>query len=204
MKINYLDLFSGIGGFTLGLLQAGFEFSWHGYSEVDIYANEIYRKRFPNAKELGDVKKIHVGELPKLDSLVLGGLAKIYQLLATGEVSKLQEAVFFTRQLKSLGLLNPRILSLKMSKVFSQVTTEQTLLSSYSNVPKLGMMCNGNYLILSGYSPNIESGYTLLDILEKNPDQKYFLSEKAIAGVQLHKKRQLEKGHGFGAKIIQV
>jgi DNA (cytosine-5)-methyltransferase 1 len=72
MKINYLDLFSGIGGFTLGLLQAGFEFSWHGYSEVDIYANEIYRKRFPNAKELGDVKKIHVGELPKLDLISFG------------------------------------------------------------------------------------------------------------------------------------
>jgi len=37
--MNYLDLFSGIGGFTLGLQHAGFEFDWHGYSEIFIKNN---------------------------------------------------------------------------------------------------------------------------------------------------------------------
>jgi len=37
--MKYLDLFSGVGGFTRGLLDAGFTFSWHGFSEIDKHAN---------------------------------------------------------------------------------------------------------------------------------------------------------------------
>jgi len=34
-KIVLLDLFSGIGGFSLGLSQAGFKIETHYYSEID-------------------------------------------------------------------------------------------------------------------------------------------------------------------------
>lgn len=57
-EINYLSLFSGIGGFELGLQQAGFKFKWHGFSEIDKYAKQIYQKHFPDAEDLGDVKSI--------------------------------------------------------------------------------------------------------------------------------------------------
>lgn len=60
MKWNYLDLFSGIGGFHLGLLQAGFKFNWTGHSEIDKYAKQIYHKHFPESEDLGDVKNIVV------------------------------------------------------------------------------------------------------------------------------------------------
>ena len=36
-----LDLFSGIGGFTLGFKQAGWEFE-HYNSDIDKYANAVY------------------------------------------------------------------------------------------------------------------------------------------------------------------
>ena len=39
--INYLDLFSGIGGFRRGLELAGFNFGKEYHSEVDKYAEEI-------------------------------------------------------------------------------------------------------------------------------------------------------------------
>ena len=55
--MNYLDLFSGCGGFALGLTQAGFKFKNHYFSEVDKYAIQIYRKHFPEAKPIGDVCK---------------------------------------------------------------------------------------------------------------------------------------------------
>lgn len=46
-------------------------------------------------------------------------------------------------------------------------------------LPTLGITdLNGNCLIHHGFYPKIESGYTLSDILEENPDPKYFLSEK--------------------------
>ena len=41
LLMNHLDLFSGIGGFSLAIQRAGIEHGWHGYSEIDTYANDI-------------------------------------------------------------------------------------------------------------------------------------------------------------------
>ncbi len=57
-KIIYIDLFSGIGGFALGLKQAGMVFEEHWFSEIDKNAISIYKNHFPEAKELGDVRTI--------------------------------------------------------------------------------------------------------------------------------------------------
>ena len=56
--MNYLDLFSGIGGFALGAYWAGMRFDKHYYSEVDKYACKVYQQRFPDAISLGDIKEI--------------------------------------------------------------------------------------------------------------------------------------------------
>ena len=37
MGVNTLDLFSGIGGFALGLQQAGIKHDWLGYSDINEY-----------------------------------------------------------------------------------------------------------------------------------------------------------------------
>ncbi len=72
VKFNYIDLFSGIGGFALGLKQAGIEFENHWFSEIDKHAINIYKKHFPNAKELGDVKTIRDVSSIKADLITFG------------------------------------------------------------------------------------------------------------------------------------
>ncbi len=93
--MKYLSLFSGIGGFELGIQQA-YELSrvgtksknrpnrkgkssQHGtspfcigYSEIDKYATQIYEKHFPNHKNYGDITKIDESDLPDFD-LIVGG-----------------------------------------------------------------------------------------------------------------------------------
>ena len=73
-EINILDLFSGVGGFALGIEKAGIKPKWLGFSEVDRYANKIYKRRFPNAKELGSVENVSYKKLKgkRLD-LLTGG-----------------------------------------------------------------------------------------------------------------------------------
>ena len=61
--MNHLDLFSGIGGFALGIEQAGIEHGWLGFSEIDKYANKVYKRRFPDAEELGSVENVSFKEL---------------------------------------------------------------------------------------------------------------------------------------------
>lgn len=72
MKINYLDLFSGIGGFALGFKQAGWEFDKHYFSEIDKYAIQIYTKHFPEAIAVGDVSKVDGTKLGRIDLITFG------------------------------------------------------------------------------------------------------------------------------------
>ena len=132
----------------------------------------------PMRKNLGQLKMFTPKDCQESTSSLSDGLARICQLLASGEVSKHHEAAYSLKQCESSGMRNPTILSLKTSKVFSQVTMEKTLSSYCERLPTLGMMCNGNFLILGGFSPKIENGFTLSDILQENVDPKYFLSEK--------------------------
>jgi len=71
--MRYLDLFSGIGGFALGLYWAGWRFDEHYFSEIEPYCVELYQKRFPNAIPLGDIKEIDCGKLPKGEWVITGG-----------------------------------------------------------------------------------------------------------------------------------
>ena len=107
--------------------------------------------------------------------------ARIFQMLEKEQVLKVQEVIYFFKLLGLSGRLNPIFLSLKTSKVFFQATKERTLKQFSEQLPTLGFMsANGNCLIQSGYYPKIESEYTLLDIIEKEVSQEYFLSEKQI------------------------
>lgn len=75
-KYSFLDLFSGIGGFRLGAEWAGWKFENEFHSEIDEYANKVYKKHFPNSIQLGDIKKIDFEELKKVNGdewIVTGG-----------------------------------------------------------------------------------------------------------------------------------
>ena len=91
----------------------------------------------------------------------------------------------------------------KMLKAYLTTTVDAHLLQSTEFLVTLGIPLSFNYLILSGSSPKIVSGYTLSDILEEEVSQKYFLSQKQMDTMVEHKKRNEKEGRGFGAKIIQ-
>jgi DNA (cytosine-5)-methyltransferase 1 len=73
MTANFLDLFSGIGGFALGAQMAGFHFQHHYFSEIDEFSHKIYAKNFPTANALGDVRTINAHELPHGNWILTGG-----------------------------------------------------------------------------------------------------------------------------------
>ena len=69
---GHLDLFSGIGGFSLGLERAGVESEWIGFSDIDKNCNQVFKRRFPNAEELGSITDIRTEELPEIDIVTFG------------------------------------------------------------------------------------------------------------------------------------
>ena len=70
MKI--IDLFSGIGGFSLGFHRAGYQFTEHYFSEIDKHAIANYKYNFPNAKHIGDITTIQPANLAGADIITFG------------------------------------------------------------------------------------------------------------------------------------
>lgn len=56
-KLKVLDLFSGIGGFSLGLERTG-GFETVAFCEIDKYAQKVLRKNFPGIEIYDDVKEL--------------------------------------------------------------------------------------------------------------------------------------------------
>ena len=78
MKI--LDLFSGIGGFSLGFQRAGYHFTEHYFSEIDKSAIANYKKNFPNAKYIGDITTIQPADIAGADIITFGSPCQDFSL----------------------------------------------------------------------------------------------------------------------------
>ena len=61
--MNVLDLFSGIGGFSLGLERAGMETV--AFCEIDKHAQSVLRRHWPDVPIFEDVKQINLEVLRK-------------------------------------------------------------------------------------------------------------------------------------------
>ena len=59
--MNVLDLFAGIGGFTLGLERAGF--TTVAFCEIDSYAQKVLKKNWPGVPIYDDVRQITAARL---------------------------------------------------------------------------------------------------------------------------------------------
>ena len=89
LPMNYFSMFSGIGGFELGIRQSEIksedspnsksgtsQLPGHslcvGYSEINKYAIQVYEQHFKGHKNYGDATKINANDLPDFDLLVGG------------------------------------------------------------------------------------------------------------------------------------
>jgi DNA (cytosine-5)-methyltransferase 1 len=70
--MKYFSMFSGIGGFEVGIQAAIPYAECVGFSEVDKYAISIYERHFGGHNNYGDATKINENELPEFDCLVGG------------------------------------------------------------------------------------------------------------------------------------
>lgn len=106
---------------------------------------------------------------------------------------KTQEGLSALRCLESFSKEESLICSLRMSKDSYLTTMEEVLESSSSPWMRWGMTVNGKCLTLqTSESHNTEKESSLLDILEENPDQKYFLSEEKEKKILEEVQRELD------------
>ena len=112
-------------------------------------------------------------------------LAKVSVLLGSEADLQILEAHSSMKLCESLGLKEPRIYSLRTSKDSSPTTGEEPLGQSFKRWMNLGMTASGKCLT-ARISPSRRTGSecSLSQILEENPDPKYYLSEKQVKYIQ--------------------
>ena len=95
--MQMLDLFSGIGGFHKGFEAAGWEFDWVGFSEIDKYANAVYRHRYPGAIEFGDITAIRPErDLPDKLTVLCGGFpCQSFSIAGKRDIRDTRGTLFF-------------------------------------------------------------------------------------------------------------
>lgn len=107
MKINMLDLFSGIGGFSQGLTQAGFTIGEHYHAEIDKHANAIYRYQFPDATLLGDVQSVHGRDLERVHAITFGSPCQDLSIAGRREGIEGQRSGLFQEAIRLIDECRP-------------------------------------------------------------------------------------------------
>jgi DNA (cytosine-5)-methyltransferase 1 len=106
-EINLLDLFSGIGGFHLGLERAGFKVNAYN-SEIDKYAIDVYKNNFKNSTYVGSVTDVRAEQLPRIDAITFGSPCQDFSLAGKRKGMGGQRSSLITEAIRLIDECRPR------------------------------------------------------------------------------------------------
>ena len=106
--MNHLDLFSGIGGFSLGLKNAGIPIKNSYFSEIDKYAIQVYQNNFKESKYVGSVTDIQKGQLPKIDIITFGSPCQDFSLAGKRKGMQGNKSSLISEAIRLISECRPR------------------------------------------------------------------------------------------------
>jgi DNA (cytosine-5)-methyltransferase 1 len=168
--MKYFSMFSGIGGFELGIQKAhnnkpqpqmweseeGRDWgidkrgallhdrqhsaSCVGFSEIDKYATQIYKKHFPNHKNWGDATKINPSELPDFDMLCGGFPCQSFSIAGKRKGFQDTRGTLFHEILRVLAAKKPGLCLLENVKGLLSADDGRCFAAIISSLEKLGYL----------------------------------------------------------------
>lgn len=105
--IDILELFSGIGGFSKGFIDAGYTIKNHQFSEIDHHAIANYKYNFKNAESIGSVKNVRGLTTP--DVLTFGSPCQDFSLAGKRMGMDGQRSSLITEAIRLISELRPAV-----------------------------------------------------------------------------------------------
>jgi|TARA_R100001460_G_scaffold11847_1_gene27444 DNA (cytosine-5)-methyltransferase 1 len=138
VKINQLDLFSGIGGFHLGFERAGYQVKSF-FSEIDKHSIAVYKNKFKNSIYVGSVTDIQGKELPtKIDLLTFGSPCQDFSVSSRNRTGMGGErSSLILEAIRLIGECRPRVFIWENVKgTFSSNSGEDfaAILQAFTNI----------------------------------------------------------------------
>ena len=136
MKINQLDLFSGIGGFHLGFERAGYKVNSF-FSEIDPHAIAVYKHKFPKSTYVGSVTDVRGADLPTIDLITFGSPCQDFSLAGKRKGMDGDRSSLILEAIRLIGECRPRVFVWENVKgTFSSNSGEDfaAILQAFANI----------------------------------------------------------------------
>jgi len=218
--LKAIDLFAGIGGFRLGFERKGCRMVYA--NDIDKYCCQTYETNFEKIN-CQDIRETDLDSVPNFDILLAGFPCQPFSLAGKRNGTKDKRGKLFFQVVKILNAKSPKAFVLENVKhllhqnngeVFKDFLNSLEW-SGYKvfykvlNSKDFGVPQHRERLYIVGFkNPSAEFSFPISDkhvilknILEKNVDEHYYLSEKYYRGLIAHKKRHSNSGNGFGFEI---
>ncbi len=227
-KFKFIDLFAGIGGIRIPFQELGGECVFT--SEWDKFAQKTYRINFGDEPQ-GDITQISEKDIPEFDVLLGGFPCQPFSQAGLKKGFADTRGTLFFEIERIINYHRPKAFLLENVKQLRGHDKGRTLkvivnhLEAMNYYVKFEVLRAGDFgvpqnrerIYIIGISKdhyNIPDDYDfsfptptyeptrLGDILEKDVDEKYTISDTLWAGHQRRKKEHEEKGNGFGFSLF--
>ncbi|MFA5652324.1 MAG: DNA cytosine methyltransferase [Candidatus Paceibacterota bacterium] len=220
-KFKMIDLFAGIGGIRLGFESIGGECVFS--SEWDASAQKTYQENFSEIP-YGDITKIKPEEIPSFDVLLAGFPCQPFSQAGKKMGLADTRGTLFFDIAKIINYHKPSVVFLENVKrlrthdsgrTFATIKTVledmgYSVSADVFNAKDFGIPQNRERLYIIGFLGETKFSFPIPpknktcvgDILDKNVNEKYTLSDRLWLGHQRRKKEHLEKGYGFGYSLF--
>lgn len=197
--ITVLSLFDGMSCGQIALQKLGIKVKQYYAAEIDKHAIQVTQHNFPNTIQLGDVTKVFAKDLPKIDLLIGGSPCQGFSFAGKQLAFDDPRSKLFFEFVRLKNDCNPTYFMLenvKMKKEFEIIISKymgvapieinSALLSAQNRVRLYWTnIANETYGLFGDMQCMIpqpkDKGILLRDILEIDVQDKYYLSDKAIA-----------------------
>lgn len=223
--MNILSLFDGMSCGQIALRELGIPIKKYYASEIDKYAIQQTQHNFPNTIQLGDVENWQTWDInwESIDLVLAGspcqGFSFAGKQLAFNDprsklffvfieilnhIKQVNHAVKFL--LENVNMKRNHLAIISQCVGLYPVRINSNLVSAQNrdrwywtniNTSRIGLLND----LHSDIPQPKDRGILLRDILEKDVDEKYYLSDKVVRNLIEHKNRHKSLGHGFGAKF---
>lgn len=226
-KWKMIDLFSGIGGTRLGFHLTG-ETKVVFSSEIDKFSIKTYETNFGETPH-GDITKISTNDIPNHDILVGGFPCQAFSQAGKKLGFEDTRGTLFFEIARILSDKKPKCFLLENVRNLvshDKGKTFKTILNTLKNLDyevyyslfkakDFGIPQNRERIYIVGFHKKLVPNYSSFkfpiathietkvgDILEKNVNSKYTISDNLWNGHQRRKIEHKEKGNGFGYSLF--
>ncbi|ADX97934.1 DNA cytosine methyltransferase [Mycoplasma suis] len=226
-KYRMIDLFAGIGGTRLGFHLTG-EVKVVFSSEIDKFAKKTYKSNFSD-EPLGDIREINSEDIPNHDILVAGFPCQAFSQAGKKKGFEDERGALFFEIIRILKDKKPKTFLLENVKNLRTHNKGETLKVIEQHLKDLnyhitykvlksrdfGIPQNRERIYIVGFNKDLVESYenfsmpspTLKatcvgDILEKEVNNKYTISDLLWEGHKRRKEEHKLKGRGFGFSLF--